>query len=67
MTITTEFINYNNKLYTVYRTLKQGRVKDEYLNDIKEMWHCDLVVKSKTEDNVKVLFCREVKDAELVD
>lgn len=67
MNICTEFINYNNKLYTVYRTLKQGRVKDEYLNEIREIWNCDVVVKSKTEENVRVLFLREVKDAELVD
>lgn len=67
MTICTEFINYNNKLYTIYRKLKSGRVKEEYLNEIKEFWGCDLVLKSKKQEQIEVLFLREVEDAKLAD
>lgn len=67
MNICTEFINYNDKLYTVYRKLKEGRVKEEHLNQISEMWNCDLVVKSKNQDHVHYFFLREVQDAKLAD
>jgi hypothetical protein len=66
MTSCTEFINYNDKLYVVYRKFKEGRIREEYLNQVREMYDCDLVLKSKTEDRVTVLFLREVKEAELV-
>ena len=67
MTICTEFINYNNKLYSVYRKLKDGRIKEENFNFIKEAWHCDLVLKSKRQETIEIIFLREVSDAELVD
>lgn len=67
MNLCTEFINYNDKLYMVYRKLREGRVKEEYLNQICEMWNCDVVVKSKNQETVSFYFLREVQDAKLVD
>lgn len=67
MNVCTEYINHNDKLYVVYRKLKEGRVKEQYLNQICEMWHCDLVVKSKNQENSQFFFLREVQDAKLAD
>jgi hypothetical protein len=61
-----EFITYNDKLYVIYRKLKNGRVKDEYLDNIKDIWNCDLVLKSKQQDLLHILFLREIKDAEVL-
>jgi hypothetical protein len=62
-----EFVNYDNKLYTVYRKLKDGRVKEEHFNEIREFWGCDLVLKSKVQDGTTtILFLREITDATLV-
>jgi len=66
MTICNEFINYNDKLYVVYRKLKEGRVKEQYFDNIREVWNCDLVLKSRVQDITHILFLREVKEAELV-
>lgn len=63
-----EFINYNDKLFTVYRKLKEGRVKEEHFDEIRKFWNCDLVLKSKTQENITtILFLREISDAKLVD
>lgn len=67
MNICNELITYNDKLYVIYRKLKQGRVKEEHFEEIKKFWNCDLVLKSKTQDVVTILFCIEVQDAVLVE
>ena len=61
-----EFVNYQNKLYYVYRKLKTSQVKDGYVNDIKELWRCDVVVKNKIHHDENLLFLREIEDATIV-
>jgi hypothetical protein len=65
MNICSEIISYNDKLYLVYRKLKENRVKEEYLNKISEAWFCDLVLKSKTQETSFYLFLREIEEAVL--
>lgn len=67
MNICTETLKYNDKLYIVYRKLKEGRVKEEYISKISEMWMCDAVLKSKNQETTYYLFLKEISDAELVD
>jgi hypothetical protein len=61
-----ELINYNDKLYWVYRKVKQSHIKENYINDIKDMWLCDLVLRSKNQDETQLLFVREIEEAKIV-
>lgn len=65
MTLIKELINFNNKLYWVYRKFKSSAIKEGKVNDVKELWNCDLVVKSRN-DSDELLFLREIPDLELV-
>jgi hypothetical protein len=61
-----ELVNYQDKLYWVYRSVKQTQVKTELISDLKEYWLCDLVVRDKNTENSKLLFLREISDAIIV-
>ena len=61
-----ELINYNNKLYWVYRKVKQHQVNSEKINDLREYWMCDLVVKHRNQQDELLIFLREIQEVELV-
>lgn len=61
--INKELINYQDKLYWVYRKVKQSQVKQEYITDLKDYWLCDLVVRDRNSEDSKLLFLREISDA----
>ena len=61
-----ELVNFQNKLYWVYRKLRQSSIKDGYINDIKEYWDCDLVVKNRQQNEEVILFLREIEDVTIV-
>lgn len=61
-----DFITYNDKLYWIYRRLKESTLKEEHLNFVKEAWHCDLVLKTKNQDRVEYVFVREIEEVKLV-
>jgi len=61
-----EMVVYQNKLYYVYRKLKTSQIKEGYLNDIKELWLCDVVVKNKIQQDENLLFLREIEEATIV-
>ena len=60
-----EFVNYQDKLYWVYRKIKQHQVKEGSLSDLKDFWRCDVVVKSKNQNDEPLLFMREIEEATL--
>lgn len=60
-----EFVQYQNKLYWVYRTVPKNSVKEGFLNDLKDLWNCEMVVKNKQNDTEKLFFLREIPEAEL--
>lgn len=62
-----EVINYNNKLYIVYRKVRSEHIKEKYVQDIKEFWLCDMVVRHNIQNNQFFLFLREISEVELVD
>jgi hypothetical protein len=64
--LTKELVNYHDKLYWVYRKIKQSQVKDGSITDLKEFWMCDMVVKSKNNNDDILLFMREIPNAEIV-
>jgi hypothetical protein len=59
-----ELVNYQNKLFWVYRKVKSTSIKEGHVNDVKEFWDCDLVVKNKNDD--LLLFLREIPEAEII-
>ena len=61
-----ELIHYNDKLYWVYRKVKQSQIKENHINDVKDMWLCDLVLRSKTQDETQLIFVREIEEAVIV-
>lgn len=64
--MTKELVTYQDKLYYVYKKLKNDRIKDGYVNDVKTLWSCDVVVKSRSNNDEILLFLREIEDAQIV-
>lgn len=62
-----EIMTYQDKIYLVYRKVKQRRIKEGRVNDLKMTWFCDLVVKDKNLEDSVLMFLREVSDAEIIE
>jgi hypothetical protein len=60
-----ELVNYQDKLYYIHRKLKPHQVKDGYVNHIKELWRCDVVVRSKHNNDDNLLFLREIEELQI--
>jgi len=45
-----EYINFQDKLYYLYRKIRSSEVKEEDIQSLKEHWHCDIVIKNKTQN-----------------
>jgi hypothetical protein len=62
-----EFVNYQNRLFWVYRKVEQSKVNMDYINELKEFWYCDTVLKQKTSQSGEVLlFLREIPEAVVI-
>ena len=61
-----ELVQYQNKLYYVYKKMKPDSIKEGYVNDIKELWRCDVVVRNKYNNDDTLLFLRHIEDAIIV-
>lgn len=63
MSLNRELINYQDKLYWVYRRVNQSQVKSEFISELKDFWMCDLVVRDRNNQESKLIFLREISDA----
>ena len=61
-----ELVNYQEKLYWVYRRVKHSQVKEGSVNELKEFWYCDMVVRNRNQQDDTLLFLREIEDAKVV-
>ena len=61
-----EFVNYQDKLYWIYRKVKHHQVKEGSVNELKEFWMCDMVVRNKNQNDDALLFLREIEEAQIV-
>jgi hypothetical protein len=61
-----ELVNYQDKLYWVYRRVKHSQVKEGSVNDLKEFWYCDMVVRNRNQQDDTLLFLREIEEAKIV-
>jgi hypothetical protein len=64
--ITKELVNYQDKLYYIYKKMKPHQIKDGYINDIREHLRCDVVVKNRINNDDTLLFLREIPEVEIV-
>jgi hypothetical protein len=62
-----ELVNYQDKLYGVYRRINKNRIKEGFINNVKEAWHCDIVLKNKSQDAETLMFLIEIPDAVVID
>ena len=62
-----EFVNYDNKLYWIYRKIKSNQIKEGFVQNIKEYWNCDIVIKNRNQEDEILFFLREIPEVELVD
>ena len=51
-----ETVIYKDKLYYIYRKVNPDHIKDGKVNDVKELWHCDIVVKNKYQKHLKKIW-----------
>ena len=61
-----ELINYNNKLYWIYRKIRENAIKEGGVNDVKIFWGCDLVVRNKSNEENILYFLKEIPEAEVM-
>jgi hypothetical protein len=61
-----EYINYQDKLYWVYRKVNQSQVKEDSVSDLKDFWMCDIVIKSRNQNDSILFFMREIEEAKIV-
>lgn len=63
-----ELFNYQDKLYLIERRLPETRIKPEFIQELKEYWGCDNVVRQmyrQTNENY-LLFLKEIPEAEIL-
>jgi hypothetical protein len=62
-----ELVNYQNKLYWVYRKVNQSHIDMVNVTELRDYWLCDITLKQKTSQNSEVLlFLREIPEAEVI-
>lgn len=61
-----KYIHYQDKMYWIYRELKEGSIKEGGIQPIKEFWDCDIVLKHKINDSDTLFFLREIPEAEII-
>jgi len=61
-----ELVKYQDKLFWVYRKLKSEQFKEQYTQEIREYWGCDLVLKQKTPQGEVFLFIVEIPEVDIV-
>lgn len=61
-----ELVNYQNKLYWVYRKVRHSQVKEGSVSDLKDFWMCDMVVRNRNQQDDSLFFLREIEEAKIV-
>lgn len=61
-----ELVKYQDRLFWVYRKLRQEQVRENLIQDIRQYWGCDLVLKQKTPQGEVFLFIIEIPDLEII-
>jgi hypothetical protein len=63
-----ELIKYQDKLFWVYKKVKESHIVEGKIQEVKDFWMCDIVLKQKTSSNDEVLiFLREIPEVEVIE
>ena len=64
-----ELLGYQDRLFWVYRRVKEDQIKQEGIPLMKDFWYCDMVLKQNNHHggDVMLLFLREIPEAEVLD
>lgn len=65
--ISREYLFYNDKLYWVYRRIRDKSYPEDFIIDIRKFYGCDNVLRTKNQDVSMLVFVNEVTDATIVD
>lgn len=58
-------IKYQEKLFWEYRSVNPEHINPDKIQDLKEFWHCDIVLKQKTSQSEVLMFLREIPEVEI--
>ena len=61
-----EMVTYQDRLFWIYRRVNPTQIQEDKVQESKEFWHCDMVLKQKTSQNEVYMFLREIPEAEIV-
>lgn len=61
-----EYLNYQNKLYYIFKRVNSNRIKSEHIQEIKNFWLCDIVLKYNQHNEDVFIFLREVSELEIL-
>jgi hypothetical protein len=61
-----ELIEFQDKLYYVYRKYKESGIVEGKISDVKELWNCDIVIKEKAGNGDVLLFLKEIPELEII-
>jgi len=62
-----ELVNYQGKLFYVYRRFKETHVKTDRISELRDLLGCDIVLKQNNTNDKTLIFLREIKDAEVLE
>jgi len=64
-----ELLKYQDRLFWVYRKVKEHQIKPEGITIVRDYWHCDTVLKQNNHQggDVLLLFLREIPEAEVLE
>ena len=62
-----EYLTYKDTLYQVYRRIPKGVIKEKHVLDVRDAWHCDIVLRTKNKDEETLIFLVECPDAEIIE
>lgn len=61
-----ELVIYQDKLYWIYRKVKNSQVKEGSVSDLRDFWMCDVAVRNRNQNDDMLLFLREIEEAKIV-
>jgi hypothetical protein len=63
MLLNKELVKYQDRLFWVYRKVKQEAINEPHIQELREFWMCDTILKQKTPQGEVFLFLREIPEA----
>jgi len=59
-----ELINYNDKLYFIYRKYNASIVKEDKIIDLMKLLECDIVLKKNNQETI-LYYLKEIKELDV--